>query len=207
MVAAWISAEKVVGPAIASGSQSNSGNWTDLLGKRPEFADRCDWSKLGGWGWAAGEEDHVFSPEYLLDCYVRSVGRNSNLLVGMAISTEGDFQDEEQFIGFGRLLKKTFGTPALLLEKPQPTENRVTLCPDGETPMAYLSIREDIAQGQHIRAFRVLADGAEIASGHCIGHRRILPLGGIRFRKLSFVVEEAAGAYGIRDLALYAAAE
>ena len=161
----------------------------------------------GGWGWAAGEEDHVFTPEYLLDCYVRSVGRNSNLLVGMAISTEGDFEDEEQFIGFGKLLKKTFGTPAVLLEQPEPADSRVTLSSDGKTPMAYLSIREDITQGQHIRAFRVLADGREIASGHCVGHRRILPLGGIRFRELSFVVDEAAGAYRIRDLALYAEAE
>ena len=73
--------------------------------------------------------------------------------------------------------------------------------------MAYLSIREDIAQGQHIRAFRVLADGTEIASGHCVGHRRIVPLGGIRFRELSFVVDEAAGTFGIRDIALYAEAK
>ncbi len=30
MVAAWISAETGVGPAIASGSQTNSGSWADL---------------------------------------------------------------------------------------------------------------------------------------------------------------------------------
>ncbi|MCR5681164.1 MAG: alpha-L-fucosidase [Clostridiales bacterium] len=161
----------------------------------------------GGWGWAAGEEDHVFTPEYLLDCYVRSVGRNSNLLVGMAISTEGDFEDEEQFVGFGRLLRKTFGTPAVLLERPEPTDDRIMLFSDGKTPMAYLSIREDITEGQHIRAFRVLADGREIAAGHCIGHRRILPLGGLRFRALTFAVDEAVGTYGIRDIALYAEAK
>ena len=158
----------------------------------------------GGWGWQPGEEDHVFSPETLLDCYVRSVGRNSNLLVGMAISTDGDFQDEEQFIRFGELLKKTFGNPAALLESPEHRGGRVVLESDGETPMAYLSIREDIADGQHIRAFRVLADGVEIARGHCVGHRRILPLSGIRFRELEFVVDESAGEYGIRDIGVYA---
>ncbi len=157
----------------------------------------------GGWGWQPNERDHAFSPEYLLDCYVRSVGRNSNLLLGMAISTEGDFEDEEQFIRFGQLLKKTFGTPAVVAEAPEPRDGGVSLTSDGQTPMAYLSIREDIAEGQRIRAFRVLADGREIASGHCVGHRRILPLGRLRVKKLDLIVDESAGGYGIRDIALY----
>ena len=54
----------------------------------------------GGWGWKAGEEHLLYTPEQLLDCYIRSVGRNSNLLLGMAISTDGDFQDEAQLAAF-----------------------------------------------------------------------------------------------------------
>ncbi len=158
----------------------------------------------GGWGWGANEKDHVFSPEYLLDCYVRSVGRNSNLLVGMAISTDGDFEDEEQFVRFGQLLMKTFGTPEILLEKPLSAEGRIMITSDGKTPMAYLSVRENIERGQHIRAFRIFADGHEIAAGHCIGHRRIVPLSGLCFKTLEFIVDESAGDYGIRDIALYA---
>ncbi len=160
----------------------------------------------GGWAWRAGEESHVFTPEYLLDCYVRSVGRNSNLLVGMAISTDGDFQDEEQFRAFGKLLKETFGTPAAQRIAPTPENGTVTLELDGAMPMAFLSVREEITAGQHIRSFRVLADGREIAAGHCVGHRRIIPLKGLSFRKLDFLVEEAAGDWAIRDIAVYAQA-
>ena len=157
----------------------------------------------GGWGWSAGEETHVFSPEYLLDCYVRSVGRNSNLLIGMAISTDGDFQDEDQFVRFGQLLKKTFGSPAVLLEKPSLENDRIVMESDGKTPMDYLSIREDIRSGQHIRKFHVLADGRKVSDGRCIGHRRIIPLEGLSFRRLEFIVDETVGEYALRDIALY----
>ena len=61
----------------------------------------------GGWGWRAGEEHLLYTPEQLLDCYIRSVGRNANMLMGMSISTDGDFQDEAQLASFGRLIRET----------------------------------------------------------------------------------------------------
>ncbi|MBQ2279327.1 MAG: alpha-L-fucosidase [Clostridia bacterium] len=56
---------------------------TDMPNRAPAPGGR------GGWGWWEGEEHLAFAPEYLLDCYVRSVGRNSNLLIGMAIGVTG----------------------------------------------------------------------------------------------------------------------
>lgn len=157
----------------------------------------------GGWGWQPNEADHAYSPDYLLDCYVRSVGRNSNLLVGMAITTDGDFQDEEQFRAFGKLLRETFGTPLTVLDAPVPDEaGFFTLTvPEGKTAR-YLVIREDIREGQRIRGFEVFADGEKIYASQCVGHKRIVPLGENAYKTVSFRVTEGAEDWRIRDIAL-----
>lgn len=158
----------------------------------------------GGWGWQVGEEDKVFSPEELFDCYLRSVGRNSNLLLGMAISTDGDFQDEEQFRAFGRLIRETFSTP-LVIHTPGNEPVCTLTAPDGKKAR-YLVIREDISDGQHIREFAVEADGREVYRSQCVGHKRIVPLakyGAEGAHSVTLRVTQSAGEMHLRDVALY----
>lgn len=157
-----------------------------------------------GWGWAPNEEDKVFTPEQLLDCYIRSVGRNSNLLLGMSISTDGDFQDEEQFRQFGQLIKNTFGTPIAIKEKPVAEQNEINLSIPADQEFSYLVIREDIREGQKIRGFSVLVDGKEIYASECIGHKRIVPLGKIHADTLTLrITKMAADDWAVRDIAVY----
>ena len=145
--------------------------------------------------------DFLYTPEELLDCYVRSVGRNSNLLLGMAISTDGDFQDEAQFVEFGKLIRETFGSPIAQIDAPHGSE--VTLAvPEGKKAQ-YLVVREDITEGQHIREFAVLADGREIYRSNCVGHKRIVPLKDVNAREITFRVTKSAPGMAIRDIALY----
>lgn len=155
----------------------------------------------GGWAWRAGEESKVRSPLELLDCYIRSVGRNSNLLVGMAISTDGDFQDEEQFREFGRLIKDTFSVPLAVSS----AANAALRAPEGRAAK-YLVIREDIADGQCIREFTVSADGKEIYRSNCVGHKRIIPLADLGCggtEEFTFAVTESVGEAKLRDIAIY----
>ena len=46
-------------------------------------------ARAGGWFWAPDQEDAVKSGEELLDTYIKSVGRGTNMLVGMAIDAHG----------------------------------------------------------------------------------------------------------------------
>ncbi|MBR4204600.1 MAG: alpha-L-fucosidase [Clostridia bacterium] len=157
----------------------------------------------GGWAWRAGEEHLCFTPEQLLDCYIRSVGRNSNLLLGMAISADGDFQDEEQFRAFGKLIRETFSTPVAYAEGPALTDGRTSLAlPEGAAGK-YVVIREDISDGQKIRGFRITADGRSIYESECVGHKRIVPLDLNGVRELSLEITKDAGGAAIRDLAVY----
>lgn len=169
-----------------------------------DMANRKQTAEGGGWGWKTGQDHLIYTPEELLECYVRSVGRNSNLLLGMAISVDGDFKDEEQFRNFGKLLQETFGTPLTISNAPIPTEeNCFTLnVPEGKTA-TYLVIRENIRDGQRIRGFRVLADDKEIYRSQCVGHKRIVPLGENGYHRVTFCVTEGAEGWSLRDIGLY----
>ena len=151
----------------------------------------------GGWAWKEGEEHLLFTPEHLLDCYIRSVGRNSNLLLGMAISRDGDFQDEEQFKAFGQLIRETFGTP---LGK---TEDGFRIELPCRQTINYFVIREDITDGQRIRGFRVLADGVAVYESKCIGHKRIIPFADLQAQVIELEITEQVGDARIRDIAVY----
>lgn len=169
-----------------------------------DMPNRTHQAEGGGWGWKAGQENLIYTPEELLDCYIRSVGRNSNLLVGMSIGVDGDFQDEEQFRAFGKLIRDTFGNPLIMDDSPVKTGNNTfALTVPEEKHASYLVIRENIRQGQRIREFRVLADGREIYSSQCVGHKRIIPLGENRYREIVFQITEAAENWSLRDIALY----
>ncbi len=157
----------------------------------------------GGWAWRAGEEDLLYTPDQLLDCYIRSVGRNANLLMGMAISTDGDFQDEAQFRAFGDRIRETFGTPRAYAAHPALTAGRCGLTFGETTPVRYVSIREEIADGQRIRGFRILADGRPVYEGECVGHRRIVPFDGLAAREIAVEITRDAGGAAIRDAAVY----
>ncbi len=154
----------------------------------------------GGWAWAAGQEDLVRTPEELLECYIRSVGRNSNLLLGMSISTDGDFQDEAQLAAFGKLLRERFGTPIVLVENCG--EATTLTVPAGKTGR-YLVLREDITHGQHIRGYRVLVNGTEVYAGQCIGHKRILPLTLAAGDTVTLALTQVLEGWALRDVAVY----
>lgn len=157
----------------------------------------------GGWAWRAGEEHLLYTPEQLLDCYVRSVGRNSNLLLGMAISTDGDFQDEEQFKAFGQLIRETFGTPVAQAVAPALTEDACTVSLNQKQKIRYVVIREVIENGQLIRGFRILADGQPVYESECIGHKRIIPFTELEAKEITLEITKKAGDIRVRDIAVY----
>lgn len=165
-----------------------------------DFPNRDEKAFGGGWAWREGQEHYVYTPEHLLDCYVKSVGRNTNMMLGMAISTDGDFQDEEQFIQFGKLLKNTFGTPKAELKAPE--GSTFTLNTFGMS-IDYLTLCEDITDGHSVTGFSVFADGKEIFSAACIGHKRIIPLNGLRADELKIVITASQGEVHIKNISVY----
>ncbi len=157
----------------------------------------------GGWAWKNGESHLVRSPEELLDCYIKSAGRNSNLLLGMAINTDGQFEDEKQFIAFGKLLRETFGQAIVEKICGENEQRSIILNLPKDKSGKYLVIREKIDEGQHIRGFRILSDGEEVYSGACIGHKRIVPLDMKGGSAVTFEITDAIDGWKLRDIGIY----
>ncbi len=157
----------------------------------------------GGWAWKEGQEALVRSPEELLDCYIKSVGRNSNLLLGMAIGTNGQFEDEEQFEKFGAILKETFGKDAVKASEKNIEKDCVTLTMPSDKSGRFLVLREKTDNGQRILGFRVCIDGKPVYEGACIGHKRIIPLDIPTGASVTVEITESLDGKSLRDVEVY----
>ena len=140
-------------------------------------------SYAGGWFWKEGEEDAIIPAEVLFERYLKSIGRNGNLLIGMVIDTNGRFpeKDRQTFESFGNEVRRVFGEP-LAEDFSNPVENVYELSvPKGEDRPGYVVIGEDIAQGERITGYRLEArssSGEVIFTyhGEIISHKRILEI-------------------------------
>ena len=67
----------------------------------------------GGWMWHEGQDDMMYSIEELMDKYETSVGRNTNMLLGLVIDNRGLIPDADvrQAEKYGEAIRKRYGTP------------------------------------------------------------------------------------------------
>lgn len=156
----------------------------------------------GGWNWKQGEKEYRFPPETLRDFYMRSVGRNTNLLIGMAIAEDGSFEDEDQFEEAGRLIRDLYAVSLGKTEKM--TDGKAEIVFDEPKAVRLISIREDLTYGHGIRGWRVLLDGKEAAAGQCVGHRRLISVEAGDVSKVTLEIAEEAGNAVLRDLEVFA---
>ena len=157
-----------------SGSE-NPEVWSPAESDFPNrYADRA---YLGGWFWKEGEEHAIVPASELFERYLTSVGRNTNMLVGMVIDKNGEFpkKDSETFAEAGRMIRETFGKPIASAKA-----GDLSLRCDGKCAR-YVAIGEDIAFGERVTGYVLHAFdscGKEIFThtGKVISHKRILAL-------------------------------
>lgn len=168
-----------------------------------DVPNRNGQAEAGGWNWRAGEEHTAYSPDNLMQFYLETVGRNANLLIGMAITEDGLFEDEEQLAAFGECLRETFGETLVRVDSPVPVNGCVTVRIPAGRRASYLVVREDITEGQRIRRFSVEMDGKPFCELRSLGHKRIVKLPEDCFDSVTVRVLEAAGDWKLRDMILY----
>lgn len=145
-----------------------------------------DMSIRPGWFWHEKEEPH--SLERLFKTWLTSYGANACLNLNLPPNRDGliDERDVKRLKELGALIRREFGTPIPAKVEKVPdtprTQPRYEII--FEKPvrdLKYVEICEDIAQGQRIETFRVMADthsGAQfpLYQGTCVGNRRICVL-------------------------------
>lgn len=160
----------------------------------------------GGWFWHEGQDDAVHPVSKLVDCYYKSVGRNSNFLIGMVIDNRGLVPEVDRgvFRGFGNVIRR-------IQELPRDTvSGRGTLFELKITQNKEVSevlLREDFAQGERIRKYRIDAfDGQSwetVLESEGIGHKRLLNFPRRRAEKLRLVILSSEGTPLLEEFSAY----
>ena len=158
------------------------------------------------WFWQPEQEHKTKSVEHLVDCYYQSVGRNGNLLIGVAPDRDGLVPDYEArlYAELGDEIRRRFGRP---LAQTEGEGKYVELRLDGPARIDHVEAMEDLRGGERVREYIIEAkEGPRwrpVASGSAIGHKRIeritpVVASGVRLRCRQSVAEPR-----IRSLAVY----
>lgn len=172
-----------------------------------DFPSRKKSAWEGGWFWRANREHDVVSLDSLVHVYYHTVGRNTNLLIGMAIDTAGLFPAKETklFEDFGKVIKNRFSHPIAETKG----EGKEVILKLGNHPVSVnqIVIMEDIAKGQRIRKYSVEAwinnQWEPVCNGISVGHKRIQVFKAVKAEKLKLNIEQSAKEPILRKFAAY----
>jgi alpha-L-fucosidase len=128
------------------------------------------------WFWVAGDEEHIFPLENLMNMYYKSVGRNTSLILGLTPDPDGLMPepDVKRLKEFGDEIKRRFSDPIASVSG---TGKEVKIRLPKRQLINQVVIQEDIAKGERVRKFvlegRTKNGWQPIFEGSCIGHKFI----------------------------------
>ncbi|QYK53121.1 MAG: alpha-L-fucosidase [Fimbriimonadaceae bacterium] len=175
----------------------------------------CDVSIRKGWFWRASEDTTVKTPEKLLDIWLGSVGRGSNLLLNVPPDRRGQISpaDEKALMEFKKMREKLFANPLDSINggfssgsqnhgwvwTPDESDKSPTWAIRFPNPTEcnMVEIREILGGGQAIAGWKVSGlakDGwHEVTRGTTIGRRRIVQFSKVKVSELKLEITESLG--------------
>ena len=171
-----------------------------------DFPIRNNNSFQGGWFWHAGEDNKLFKLEELMDKYKKSVGRNTNMLLGVVVDNRGLVPDADVKIlnEFGEKIKHDFSNP---LASVHGSGAELTLSFAKPQIVNHLVIMEDIKNGERVRKFEILGKKGDkwisLGSGSCIGHKYIHQFKNTELSAIRLNIQEYSDIPLIKNLSVY----
>ncbi|WP_343555518.1 alpha-L-fucosidase [Sphingobacterium sp.] len=168
-----------------------------------DFPMRTGWQ--GGWFWKENEQ-RLLSVDQLVDAYYTSVGRNSNMLLGIVVDTSGlvPKEDADRLAEFGKELSKATSHPIASIKNKAEKEFTLELKTQAVNQVIFA---EMIQKGERIRKYRIDAwidnHWIEIASGESVGNKRIHKFKEIKTSKIRLNIIESTGTPLIKSFAVY----
>ncbi|KKB57899.1 alpha-L-fucosidase [Parabacteroides gordonii] len=158
------------------------------------------------WFWEPGDDAHVFPLEHLMKMYYGSVGRNSTLILGVTPDDRGLLPDVDvaRLKEFGDEIQRRFGNP---IATTQGEGKRLQLKLPATIKINAIVIAEDIRQGERVRSYKVegKVNGKwkTLATGSCIGHKRIEEIEPIEVSALRLQIGESLDLPVIAGFSVY----
>jgi len=183
-----------------------------------DFTLRTKESFGGGWMWHEGQDHMLYDLDELMKRYETSVGRNTNMLLGLVIDRRGLIPDADvqRATEYGQAIDRRYGHP-VATAKGQGSELRLKLGSKGlfsssPKPMRIdrLYLQEEIKYGERVQEWHIdakLSDGSvtQICQGTNIGHKRICTFEPIEATELTLVFDKSKATPRIRQFAVFEA--
>lgn len=169
-----------------------------------DFPLRTGWQ--GGWFWKA-DGQKMLTIEQLLQSYYTSVGRNSNMLLGIVVDTSGlvPTQDAARLEAFGKILAET--NAHLLATSEHSVKKSIILDLGHDQPVNQVMIAENIQTGERVRDYQIQAWVANqwktVATGTSIGHKRLQVFNTVVTSRIRLLINHSNGPTDIKLFSAY----
>ncbi|MBR4186533.1 MAG: alpha-L-fucosidase, partial [Clostridia bacterium] len=169
-----------------------------------------DMSIRPGWFYHANEEPH--SLERLFRTYVNSCGANTSFNLNVPPMPSGRFdpRDIARLRELGDALRNAFGeekrvpTAVTRIDTGSSTQAKFEIRLPEKTTVRFVNLMENIAEGQRIESFRILAGDRCVYAGHTVGHRKLCPVN-VECDSLTLFVTGARDTVELREIGVYRA--
>lgn len=171
-----------------------------------DFPLRNNSSFQGGWFWHKDQDDQIRPVDELLDRYCKSVGRNTNMLIGIVVDDNGLIPDADvrRLSEFGRTLEQDFSKQ---LGNTSGSGSDFKVIFKSPAQVKYVVLMEDIKSGERIRKYdlsgKVNGQWQIISSGTCIGHKRIEVVKDSLYSAIRLEIIESDGTPIIKSFSCY----
>ena len=169
-----------------------------------------DMSIRPGWFYHANEEPH--SLERLFRTYVNSCGANTSFNLNVPPMPSGRFdpRDIARLRELGDALRNAFGeekrvpTAVTRIDTGSSTQAKFEIRLPEKTTVRFVNLMENIAEGQRIESFRILAGSRCVYEGHTVGHRKLCWMN-VECDSLTLFVTGARDTVELREIGVYRA--
>ena len=172
----------------------------------------CDaMMRFGSWFYVGYDVETVKSVDELIGIYYYSVGRGANLLLNISPEPSGRFPEPDRLrlLEFGREIRRRFDSPLATLEDGALSASGWQYQFDRPTLVNHVVVQEDLRQGEHIRAYRIViqpthgAHRITVYEGRSIGHKAIAMFPTVAARALMIEITEASGPFTLRNVQVH----
>lgn len=172
-----------------------------------DFTLRKNSSFQGGWFWHEGQDDQLFTVDQLMKKYETSVGRNTNMLLGVVVDNRGLVPDVDvkRMEEFGNAIRHKYSHPIA-----QTSGTGYELQVKLKKPMSvdHLVLQEDITKGERVLKYQVLGYGngtwQPLSEGSNIGHKHIDTFKPLVVTRVKLVVTDAKATPQIKSMKVFA---
>lgn len=161
------------------------------------------------WFWQPNQDSLAASSGYIMKWYYESVGRNSNILLGLVIDQKGLIPDSDVKIltEFGNSLLNRFQNPIKIVNG---SGEIISMSLPSFTIVNMIELMEDISQGHQIREFIIEGKDStgkwlDIFNGSAIGHRFLHWIPEKSYSELKIRITKSLGNPIIKRFAIYKA--